>query len=327
MGPLDDKLTFTPIDRSRVLPFAVRESNLLQHIFKRSEGLANAFPQVLLGPGDDCAIVSASPRTLLKVDQLIEGVHFVRGTAARDIAYKAIARTVSDIAAMAGSPRASLAACILPLEWSTTDSNELFDHAARVAKEFGCPLVGGDISSHVAIGQPLSITIMIMGDAHAHVAPLRSAAVPGDSVYITGALGGSFGHEGMGRHLRFIPRLAEGVFLADHLGQNLHAMMDISDGLGIDSARIAKASGVSIVIESGAVPVHPDAAGQGILAAMSDGEDYELLFTSDAQVPPACPTTGTPLTRIGRVEAGSGAWLVEPDGRRIDISARGYDHR
>jgi thiamine-monophosphate kinase len=139
--------------------------------------------------------------------------------------------------------------------------------------------------------------------------------MPGDDVYVTGPLGGSLES---GRHLTFTPRLAEATFLADTLGPNLHAMMDISDGLGIDAGRIASASGVRIVLEQGLIPINADTTDP--LRALSDGEDYELLLTAAAQSPPpGC-------TRIGTVEPGDGVVLNGPAGR-TDASALGWDHR
>ncbi len=302
----------------------VREPELLGHIFDRAADLAAAFSHVLVGPGDDCALIATGARTLLKVDSVIEGVHFARGTPVDRIAYKAIARTVSDIAAMAGRPTAALAACVLPTGMPASTANELFDATSRHARHFGCPLVGGDIASNDG---PLTLTITVVGTPHEKVLPLRSHARPGDGVYVTGALGGSLGKDALGRHLSFTPRLAEAEFLANTLDSGLHAMMDLSDGLGIDGGRMALASGVSMVIDERRVAVHADAAGIG--SAIGDGEDYELLFTVAAgcEVPSVCPTTGTTITRIGEVFEGSGVWLRTRSGEVLDIARKGFAHR
>ena len=302
----------------------VSELRLLSQIHERSATLSRAFPQVLVGPGDDCAVVATSDRTLLKVDMVIEGVHFVSGTPTELIARKAVARTVSDIAAMAGRPLAALAACVLPRSWSEDRADALFDAAAAVAREFGCPLVGGDIAMHDG---PLCLTITVAGTPHPRALPRRGGVQDGDALYVTGALGGSLGSDRMGRHLRPVPRLEEAAWLASTLGEGLHAMMDISDGLGIDAGRMAAASGVSIVLEEGLVPVHDDASGVG--HAIYDGEDHELLFAAPAHVtlPSRCPATGIGCTRVGRAEAGPGlAWLEDASGRRIDVSRKGYTH-
>lgn len=302
----------------------VSERHLLSHIYERSATLSREFPQVLVGPGDDCAIVATPGATLLKVDMVIEGVHFVTGTPVELIARKAVARAVSDIAAMAGRPLAALAACVLPRSWSGDRADALFDAAAAVARELGCPLVGGDIAVHDG---PLCLTVTVVGTPHPAVTPRRGGVRPGDVLYVTGALGGSLGADRMGRHLRPVPRVAEAAWLASTLGADLHAMMDISDGLGIDAGRMATASGVSIVLEEGRVPVHADATGSR--DAIYDGEDHELLCAAPAHVslPPSCPATGVRLTRVGRAEAGPpAAWLEESTGRRIDVSSKGFDH-
>ncbi len=303
----------------------MREPQLLNHIYGRSADLTAAFPHVLVGPGHDCAVVEAALRTLLKVDSVIEGVHFVSGTPLDAIAYKAVARTVSDIAAMAGKPRAALAACVLPRSWSDHQADELFDATARHARAFGCPLVGGDIASHDG---PLVLTITVMGDAPSGRLALRSGAKPGDAIYVTGSLGGSLGRDRMGRHLRPMPRLAEASWLHATLGEGLHAMMDLSDGLGVDAGRMGAASAVRMLIDESLIPVHQEAA--GIASAISDGEDYELLFAaaSNLAVPQACPITGVTFTRVGTVEPGpGGAWLRTRGGATVDIGSKGFTHR
>jgi len=297
-----------------------RESELLSHIYGRSAHLAAAFGSVLVGPGDDCAVV-ATPRgeqLLLKVDQLIEGRHFEAfpKTPVDLIARKAVARAVSDIAAMGGTPAWALAAATIPHGCPYAD--ELFDAAARWARHWSCPLVGGDIAS-LGAGQagPLLLGITIVGTPHAARGPvLRSGARPGDGAYVTGRLGGSFASE---RHLTFEPRLAEAARLCGALGADLHAMLDLSDGLGRDAARIAAASGVRIELEAALLPRH--AGVTDWRGAAGDGEDYELLFTAAAAPPPL----GTPVTRIGTVAAGSGCIIVDR-GVVHDASNVGWDH-
>lgn len=310
----------------------MRENELLHHIFDRSKGLAAEFPAILVGPGDDCAVVNATGQLLLKVDQLIEGRHFTLQTPINLIARKAIARAVSDIAAMAGRPTAALAAAMIPAGYPHADV--LFDAAARWAKHWGCPLVGGDIAgvARAQEGGRLALSITVVGEPHESRGPvLRSGARVGDLVFVTGEIGGSFDAKtGGGRHLTFEPRVAEARWLAESLGERLHAMMDISDGLGMDAGRIAAASGVRIDIDGGAIPLSPAVGGAGgnWSRAIRDGEDYELLFTCDpgASVPQEIPGTGTPVTRIGVVAPGRGCFVKGVDGRVIDVSAMGFEH-
>lgn len=296
----------------------MRESELLEHIRVRSAGLAGA-GGVVVGPGDDCAAVQLGDGlTLATVDQLIDGRHFRLGETSLDMAArKAVARSVSDIAAMGGRPRFGLATGALPRGFERGD--ELFDRMHHWGNVLGCPLVGGDIA--VTDG-PMVLTVTVIGSAHGARGPvLRSGARAGNGVYVTGGLGGSLAS---GRHLSFAPRIAEGVWLCDVLGERLGAMIDLSDGLGRDGARVAAASGVCIELDPRVLPLN--AGVTDWRAGVSDGEDYELLFTASGDVPGACPATGTRVTRIGTVVAGTGCIVV--DGRqRVDASEMGWDHR
>lgn len=303
----------------------MRESDLLKHIYQRTGSQPARFPQVVVGPGDDCAVVAADA-TLLTVDQVVGGVHFLPPpkTSIDLIARKAIARSVSDIAAMGGSVRAgwALATGCLPPDFAC--GNELTDALNRWAEHWGIPLVGGDIAAGPP-GSPLMLTVTIGGAPHPTRGPvLRSGARPGDLVWVTGSLGGSFADAAGGRHLTFEPRLAEAEWLCDELGADLHAMMDLSDGLGRDAGRIADASAVRIELRGEAIPVHTDAG--GLMAAIADGEDYELLFAAAEarRLPPACPG-GTRLSCIGRVVSGRGCVLTGA-GVETDVSALGFDH-
>lgn len=323
----------------------MRESDLLSHIFRTAN--LDRFPQVVVGPGHDCAVVAVpgGGQILLKVDQVVEGLHFAPfpNTPINLIARKAVARAVSDIAATAGRPLATLVGGVLPHECSY--AVELSDGLAHWAAHFHAPLIGGDTAiwkPPMATGtsaatptmtvtgagepccSPLMLAITIVGVPHPVRGPvLRSGARAGDHIYITGSVGGSFdARTSLGRHLTFEPRLAEAAFLADTLGKDLHAMMDISDGLGRDAARLAAASGIRIVLDEHAIPT---SAGLTIREAIAQGEDYELLFASPAQLPPTCPTTGTTFTRIGRAERGSGC-ILRAGGSEIDISREGWEH-
>jgi thiamine-monophosphate kinase len=302
----------------------MRESDLLAHIYERSRGLRDACPQVLVGPGHDCAAVALPPpgQALLKVDQVVEGRHFRPDAPVDLIARKAVARVVSDIAAAGGTPLAALAAATLPPGYQHADP--LFDAMARWARHWGCPLVGGD----VAVGPTLVLSVTAIGSPHRVRGPvLRSGTLPGDGVYVTGAVGGSFDAQtGLGRHLTFEPRLAESRWLCDTLGADLHSMMDLSDGLGRDAARMATASGVRIRIEAAAIPRAVGVADWR--RAASDGEDYELLFTipTGRSLPDVCPGTQTPITRIGSALEGSGCVIVVEDQER-DASELGWEHQ
>jgi len=307
-----------------------------------------------LGPGDDCAVVRyGGSQLLLTVDHLIEGRHFAGpwcahtgsagGTTADLVARKAIARSVSDIAAMAGQPHWALATAAFAPGTSQADADALCEALFRWANTFGCPLVGGDIASlastklhaHSSV-LPLVLTVTIGGLAHPRRGPvLRSGAVPGDLVCITGRLGDSLAS---GRHLSFTPRVKEAAALADALGPRLHAMMDISDGLGRDGARLARASKVRLHIDAASLPLHVPVDANRRAAAtwkdlICDGEDYELLMTLDptaeGEIKTLAAHLGCDLTIIGRVgKAATG----KPDcaavwnGEEIPLDDLGWEH-
>ncbi len=341
----------------------MREIELLSHIYRRSADLSTRFPRVEVGPGDDCAVISGDlarvsdvsgmsggpRRTLLKVDQVVEGRHFLSTTPLDRIAHKAIARPMSDIAAMAGSPVAALASVVLPASYPQHRADELFDFVHAAAAAMHCPLVGGDIAS-APDGSPLVLSITIMGECDGPPI-LRSGARVGDIVYVTGSIGGSFGagrllrpsEEPAGtaglpkaglpraseKHLWFTPRIAEGLWLRRVLGDDLHAMMDISDGLGIDAWRIGVASGVVIEIDGAAVPLAEGVP--NVLDAAGAGEDYELLFAASpsASFMSLLRELKTPITPIGRILAagpGPGARLRLADGSIVDGRTLGYEH-
>ncbi len=298
----------------------MRESELLANIYARSGDLGAAFPSIVVGPGDDCAVVKVGGAAggellLLKVDQVVERRHFLSSTRVHLIARKAIARAVSDIAAMGGSPRWSLASGVLPPEYPHAD--DLCRRLAEWGRHWDAPVVGGDIATG-APGNMLSLSITVVGVPHPARGPvLRSTARPGDEVWVTGSIGNSVPSE---HHLTFEPRLTEALRLCDALGADLHAMIDVSDGLGRDAGRVAEASGVRVVIDAERVPLSPGAT--DCLAAAGHGEDYELVFC----VAPGAQVPDVGATRIGRVEAGSGCVLVMGDGRVVEAGELGWDH-
>jgi thiamine-monophosphate kinase len=296
----------------------VRETDLLRRIAERSADLPTSFPRVLVGPGDDCAVLDASDGPLaVTVDQLVEGRHFEPGTPVDLIARKAVARSVSDLAAMAAWPAWGLVTAVLPPGYAHAD--ELAAALAAWGRSWSLPIVGGDVATGPA-GSPIVLTCTAAGTAHASRGPvLRSGAQIGDRVYVTGRLGRSFPS---GRHLRFEPRIVEARALADALGLALHAMIDLSDGLGIDAGRVAEASGVRIELEASSLPKND---GADLDAALGDGEDYELLLVVDAGARPPILPCG--VTEVGRVVAGRGCVVRTGTGDSVDASNRGWEHR
>ena len=298
----------------------MRENQLLAHIHARSANLAAAFGDVVVGPGDDCAVVRAGPGALLllTVDQLVEGRHFAPGTPVSDIAHKLVARSVSDIAAMGGTPTWALATGLLPRNYAYAD--ELFDCMANAARALGAPLVGGDIATWDGA---LVLTCTVGGAPHAMRGPvLRAGAKPGDDLWVTGRIGGSLRG---GRHLRFVPRVSIGTWLCDTLGPALHAMIDVSDGVGIDASRLAAASGVRAIIDLPRVPLHDDVSDP--LAAIGDGEDYELLFAA----PPRGPAAFRARWHAAHASVDSpmraGCIAIDARDGEHDAAIRGWEHR
>lgn len=316
------------------------ELSLLAHIAKIASGLSAAFPRVLLGPGDDCAAI-ATPRgdtLLLTVDQVIQGRHAPspsRGWTSlnnavdhlsRDellnlYARKAVARSISDIAAMGGEPWCGLCSAALPADFPPDASRALADAIHHWGQLWSCPIVGGDLAALVpAHDGPLLISLSVIGLSHGSPVT-RAGARVGDKVFVTGTIGGSLLANGLGRHLTFEPRVREGALLRRELGPDLHAMIDVSDGLGLDASRLATASNVGIHLHAAQIPLSPGV--RDVAHAISDGEDYELLFCA----PHAPASLGdTPITCIGEVVSGAGVALLGPGGQTLDVSKAGWEH-
>lgn len=284
---------------------------------------------MLLPSGDDLAAIAVpAGAVLLGVDQVVDGRHFdLARTPLSAVGWKAVARSVSDIAAMAGHPSAALAAVVLPSDFGERRAEELFDAVQAAADTLGAPLVGGDIAVHAGSDGPLVLSITILGTPGPAGLIQRTGAHPGDTLCVTGQLGGSLDADGGGRHLAFEPRVAAGLDLAQTLGDRLHAMIDLSDGLGRDAGRVARASGVAMEIDAAQLPRHAGITWRG---AVADGEDYELCFAIAGPAPTSA--AGVPVTEIGRVVAAGdrpvgsvhlhGTDSADP----VEIADMGWDH-
>ncbi|MHC4414392.1 MAG: thiamine-phosphate kinase [Planctomycetota bacterium] len=303
----------------------MREFELLQHVFAAA---AAPGERVVIPPGDDMAMVSVRDQpVLVSVDQLVAGCHVnLETTPIALVGRKAVTRSLSDIAAMAASPVATLVAVTLPPEFGRQRAIELFDAMRETADHYHCPLIGGDIAVHRIPSSPLVCAVTILAEP-GPVPPIRrSGARVHDGVYVTGALGGSLEVDGSGHHLTFEPRLDAGLELARVLGGRLHAMIDISDGLGRDASHLAERSGVQIQIDAERIPCRGDV---GWRRAMSDAEDYELCFTASGDVPGRLGEL--PVTAVGRVAERAGPddplVLVQDGPRTFDASQLGWEHR
>ena len=291
-------------------------------------------PDVVIGAGDDCAVLETgapSQQLLFKTDAVVEGIHFAPDTPPEKIGRKALARCLSDIAAMAGTPTAALVTLGLPRDFDAGRIKRLYDGLNALARQHAVAVVGGETT---ASPERMWISIALLGVVPRGRAVLRSGAKVGDAIFVTGELGGSLA----GWHLEFEPRLVEARWLAEHFP--LHALMDLSDGLAGDLRHILQASGVGAEILKRAVPVsraaklaakRGDAAKPAFVAALTDGEDFELLFTLAGKhaVPLADAWKrkfpGVKLSCIGKIIAGEGIKLRDETGVR-SLTAHGYVH-
>lgn len=280
---------------------------------------------VVIPPGDDCAGIRFGPERvlLLAVDQTVGGRHYYEtgpeAATPDQVARKLLARNLSDIAAMGGNPKYALVA--ISQHCGTRWLDEFYNGLLDMAATFGVYPIGGDwaTSSHENI-----CSLTIIGEVETARVTRRSGAKPGDRLFATGKFGQSLPS---GHHLTFTPRCREGKWLAHN--RFAKAMIDVSDGLLLDARRLCSASNVSAAIDPESVPLRtPDTTTQ---QALTDGEDYELIF---AVAPDrAAELTNTwpfydnvELTEIGHVLSPKTTVLTRPDGQPFEFNIQGYDH-
>ena len=224
---------------------------------------------VIAAAGDDCAVVESPGRKnllVLKTDCVVEKIHFASATEPILVGWKAMMRALSDFAAISAVPQFALITLIVPAARSTSWVKKLYRGLRRAAARFDVSVVGGETS---ATRGPAAISVSVTGYVEKDRWISRSGGKKGDDLFVTGRLGGSL----RGKHLRFVPRITESRWLTKNF--RVHAMMDLSDGLGADLPRLAKASKLGFKIDMEKLPLSP---GAKIENAISDGEDYELLF-------------------------------------------------
>ncbi len=228
-------------------------------------------PELFVGPGDDCAVVAHSPTMwqLLKTDAIVENIHFTSDENMTRVGWKAIARVVSDFAAMGGYAQWFLVTIAIKTDQSVLNMEKLYDGMSNCLKSYGGTLSGGETTSLPA-GSSMVISIAATGLVEKRGLIRRSTARVGDHICVTGQLGGSLA----GRHLDIVPRVAEARWLGCQ--RYATAMMDLSDGLAKDLPRLAQASHLGFQIDSAKIPKHESCT---TAQAIGDGEDYELLFT------------------------------------------------
>ena len=289
-------------------------------------------PPVEIGIGDDGAVLAIpnGSAQIVVTDMLLDGVHFeLHVTPVALVGRKAIAVNLSDLAAMACHPTAAFVSIALPRSDHTDNLLcELYAGIQSLADEFDFTIAGGD--TNIWNG-PFAINVCMTGTPYGKRPVLRSGAQSGDQLVVTGPLGGSLTS---GRHLTFTPQLELSRLLSEF--STIHAMMDISDGLAIDLHRLAEASNVGAIIEAAAVPVHADVPNGLTLearrnAALSDGEDFELLLAVPAESIEVLRKARSEfddgsLHVIGQVTDSPGCQIQHANGQVDDLPATGWQH-
>lgn len=257
---------------------------------------------VFTGAGDDCALVEnpgGRNFLVLKTDCVVEGVHFLHRANALDVGWKAMMRPLSDFAATSAVPEFALITLIVSRQTTNDWVKKIYRGLSRAAERFAVSIVGGETSGTRG---PAVISVSAAGFVERGRYVLRSGGKAGDDLFVTGRLGGA----NWRRHLKFVPRIEESRWLTKHFA--VHAMIDLSDGLGADLPRLARTSKVGFKIDRESLPVAP---GCKIDNAISDGEDYELLFaisprdSERLQMRWRRKFPKLPLTRVGRLTSKS----------------------
>ena len=282
---------------------------------------------VPIGIGDDMAQIALDhgASVLITTDMLLEGTHFdLRTATLEQVGYKSMAASLSDCAAMATIPLAAVVAVGLPHGWGRRQLQELHAGVVFAADKYNCPLVGGDITSWTSDGR-FVVCVSMLSKPGDKPPVRRNGAKLGDIICVTGSLGGSLRR----KHLEFEPRVREALKIAGIV--DLHAMMDLSDGLSTDLNRICTQSGVGALVEASALLLSQEAKVQAdpLAAALNEGEDFELLFTL---APDSWDrlhrqwNDPVPITAVGRITDTGRMEIRMPDGKVLDLKPGGYDH-
>lgn len=295
-------------------------------------GRVRHLPAVSVGIGDDAAVLDPLPGGAVEqvacTDQIIDGVDFQsESQSLASVGYKSIAINLSDIAAMGGTPTAALVTLALPSKNATEIAGEVYEGILEACGQFGLAIAGGDLSTYDG---PLAISVCLLGTV---TDPwLRSGAQEGDAIFVTGSLGGSL----LGRHLRPIPRIEFAQRLRQHA--QVHAAIDVSDGFSLDLDRLLAASRVGaeldidrIPISDAAVEMSADSGRTPIEHAWSDGEDFELIFTTSesdaAKIEQLSASDLTvEVTRVGSVVGRTGLWKRISGNKLERVFPQGYVH-
>jgi len=315
-----------------VIDMPLGERKLIQQI-RRSAGGGKS---VVTGIGDDCAVLHVPPghELLVTTDFTLEKVHFRRDWHRPEwVGRRCLTRGLSDIAAMGGEPQAAFLSLAIPSDVPQRWLDRFLRGLLDLAQEFKLPLAGGDTAQSA---RGIQADIVVVGSVPKGRAVLRSGAKPGDQIYVSGELGGAAAALSrlaeskpagakLLRHFRPQARVAVGQWLRRH--RVASAMIDLSDGLSTDLEHICQESRVGAEIDAEAIPlaqVGPREKRVALALALHGGDDYELLFTSAAAVPPVI--AGVRVTRIGRIKRSAGMRLTAADGKSQPLKAGGWEH-
>lgn len=290
---------------------------------------AKSHPRVNLGIGDDAAGLSfpKAAECLIAVDTLMEGVHFhYPEMSAAQIGYKSLAVNLSDIAAMAGKPLAAVIGIVFNKKEGPRFARELEQGLIALAEEFDVALIGGDTNTWDG---PAVVSVTILGETTGRGAVRRDGAKVGDWILATGEFGGSLA----GKHFQFTPRVREALALNE--AAELHAMIDVSDGLAADLFHILEESRVGATIEASRIPISEAALAMDddrspLEHALGDGEDFELLFTvspDDGERLIGNPPIATPISKIGEIRTEGTYELVDEHGGVQPLEKAGWVHQ
>lgn len=286
-------------------------------LIKRFRKAIKTDSSVIKGSGDDCAVLRFDRNNyqLFTCDMIVEGVDFSSSENPYLIGRKAVAVSTSDIAACAGIPRYAVVSMGIPKNTKVEFIDKLFKGALDIANKYKINIVGGDISS----AKQLMLDVSMLGIVEKSKLVLRSGARKGDTIFVTGPLGGSI----RGRHLRFTPRIKEARFLAENF--KINSMIDISDGLAQDLGHILEQSKVSAAIHEILIPISRQA--RNLAEALYMGEDFELLFTVSNKEAKKILKKSRAFIPIGEITNRKyGLELFDKQGRARALKPEGFRH-
>ncbi len=321
--------------RNRVTPMGPgTEFDLVRALLR---GAGDPGAKVLVGPGDDAAVIDVE-QLVVSTDVSLEDIHFRRSwISLEEAGFRAVVAAASDLAAMAARPLGVLVSAACEAEGAAATLAELGKGIRRALTELGAELVGGDLSASPG---PVLLGVTVLGEATDPVT--RRGAEVGDELWVTGVLGGSAGavrawQEGRepSRGLREAfarpsARIREACWLSERA--EIHAMIDVSDGLEADAGHLAAASGVRMEITADRLPLHPELPpADAPMIALRGGEDYELCIVSAPRALEGLDAAfekhfGVRLTKVGSVQRGAGVSLEPRDHSFRDAGGAGFDH-